>query len=180
MSMLSSEFANFKVGDILNCNAGGDFVVIAINPQLDRTLLVKINSTYYVGAWGFQYSETSKEWYWSQGHYYHSDLQSAVDYVLDKKDPHSSSCPNSIWLVHTDWTIESGEHRSDAYAYKTHEIAKREFDKLVQEDKDNNYPNYKDEEYTYEEDIDFWSVYKTGEYCENHSDIWIENAIVES
>lgn len=86
MCKLVNEFNGFKVGDIIHND--NDYMVVAINPELDRTLLVKLNAKapYYVGAWGLTKNKNGNDYYWCQGHYFMEHLDSAINYVMDKED----------------------------------------------------------------------------------------------
>ena len=178
MSNLVMNFEGIRVGTIIHNDNGDDYAVVAINPIKDRTLLVKCGeNSKYVGAWALQKCRDGVNWYWGQGHYFEEDFEAAVEYVMDKDNDE----PKKIWMIHTNWAISSEESGSDAYAYATYEIAKREFDKLVREDKEVNYEDWdsEDSDYEHEETENYWCIWENEDYCENHSEIKLEEHIVE-
>lgn len=81
-----------------------------------------------------------------------------------------------VWIVMTDWSIESGEHASDAYVYSSYEAAKKAFNECVHEDKTCNYEDYGTENtiYSWEEEDDYWCIWQDGYYGMDHSEIKIE------
>lgn len=86
MINIVKEFNDIKTGDIIHNDNGTDYVVLAINAKLDRTLLMqyKLGTPNYVGAWGL-YKMSNGNWCWAQGHYMMDDLTAAVNYVTDKE-----------------------------------------------------------------------------------------------
>lgn len=86
MTDIVTEFNGIKAGDIIHNDNGTDYVVLAINAKLDRTLLMehKLRTPNYVGAWRLQ-KMSNGNWYWTQGHYFMDNLTSAVNYVTDKE-----------------------------------------------------------------------------------------------
>lgn len=86
-----------------------------------------------------------------------------------------------VWLVMTDWSIPSGEHTSDAYVYSSYEAAKKSFERCVRDDKLCFYEGYDSEltSYSWEEEEDYWCIWKSGYYSIDHSEIKIEKRIIE-
>lgn len=66
------------IGNIFRNGNGNSYLVVAYNPELDRTLLQLMGKENYVGAWGLRSDS------WCQGHYFMNDLRAAVDYVFPK------------------------------------------------------------------------------------------------
>ena len=128
MSSLVMHWAEIHVGHIIHNDNGEDYVVVAINPQADRTLLVKANTNkpFYVGAWALQKCQDGVHWYWGQGHYFMTDLEAAVNYVMDIKQ--------KVYTVHRqsqydyDFSVEDINYN----CYKTKEEAMVTFCKEVQ------------------------------------------------
>ena len=88
MSNLTMNWMNIHVGETIHNDNDDDYIVIAINPKDDRTLLLKkgTKEPYYVGAWALQECNYNPgSWYWCQGHYFMDNLSAAVDYVMNIK-----------------------------------------------------------------------------------------------
>jgi hypothetical protein len=87
MNNLVSNWNNIQIGATIHNENGDDYAVIAINPEQDRTLLVKKGTKYpyYVGAWFLHQCRNGTDWCWGQGHYFMENLDSAVEYVMDIK-----------------------------------------------------------------------------------------------
>lgn len=75
---------NEIIGTTIHNSNGDDYVVMAVNIALDRTLLVQnINGkAYYVGAWALQKCADGINYYWGQGHYFFDSFRAASNYVL--------------------------------------------------------------------------------------------------
>ena len=85
MNNLVTNWKDIQVGTTIHNENGEDYTVIAINPEQDRTLLVKNGSKrpYYVGAWYLHKCRDGVDWCWGQGHYFMESLDAAVEYVMD-------------------------------------------------------------------------------------------------
>lgn len=85
----------------------------------------------------------------------------------------------TVWAVQTDWSLNGKECSSDLYLYATEELAKKSFAELVAQDKTENYADVycgesASDGWSWEEDNNYWCIYKNDDYCENHSEIKIE------
>lgn len=66
-----------KIGDIFHNNNGNDYLVLAVKPERDYTLLFNLGERYtrFNCAWGVDPETRS----WAQGHYF-SAIEDAVAY----------------------------------------------------------------------------------------------------
>lgn len=66
-----------KIGDIFHNNNGNDYLVLAVKPERDYTLLFNLGERYcrFNCAWGVNPETRS----WAQGHYF-STIEDAVAY----------------------------------------------------------------------------------------------------
>lgn len=67
---------NLKVGDTYHNNNGETYLVIAINEERDKVLLLGRGGNYIV-AWGIQ------EGSWCQGHYFRTFFKNAIEYFYE-------------------------------------------------------------------------------------------------
>lgn len=70
------KFAN--VGNIFKNNNGKIYIIVYVNHELNRTLLLDPYSKVYIVAWMMDYEHHD----WAQGHYFLKDFEGAVNYVL--------------------------------------------------------------------------------------------------
>lgn len=89
-----------------------------------------------------------------------------------------------VFVVHTDWVIRSCEHGSDLSAFPSFEEAKKQYNSTVEQIKKEVYPevfaDIENSDFDVDEDIEAgsFSVYRTGEYIEEHYDVDIVELLV--
>lgn len=90
---------------------------------------------------------------------------------------------NKVWLVTTEWVEESLLGNGGiTRVFSSYEKAKQVFNELVEEDKKDNFGgvyNIEDSEYEWEEDKTHWSIWRSGYYNSDHSNITIEELELE-
>ena len=183
MSNLVMHWAEIHVGHTIHNENGEDYIVVAINPKADRTLLVKANTNkpYYVGAWALQRCKHNREeWYWGQGHYFMDDLDAAIDYVMDLSQ--------KVYTVHYqrkydyDFSVEQINHgcfknKEDAIAALSKVVEKVKRDCADDMETYSDEEEYPDEDegalYIEEENDFFYMAFGYQEHHESHT-VWID------
>ena len=180
MSNLVMEWNDIKVGTTIHNDNGDDYTVMAINPKADRVLLVKnkAKEPFYVGAWALQKCRDGVNWYWGQGHYFMTNLEAAIDYVMD--------IPQKVYTVNYqikyeyDFSVEQTRHgcfksKADAIEALKKVVAKAKEDECVSDmDITDDYDNYDSGDLYMEEENDFF--YMSFGYREHHEahTVWID------
>lgn len=85
------------------------------------------------------------------------------------------------YVLEQNWA-EENEQFSNLTVFLNYKNAKARFDKLVKEDKEEIYKsvyNIENSDYEWEEKEDEWSIWESGYYVGNHSDIRIVECEIE-
>ena len=182
MSNLVMEWNDIKVGTTIHNDNGDDYTVMAINPKCDRVLLVKnkAKTPFYVGAWALQKCRDGVNWYWGQGHYFMTDLEAAIDYVMD--------IPQKVYTVQCqdkydyDFSVETTNHgcfksKEDAMEALRKVVANVKTDCKEDMEEYSDADEYPDEDegalYINEEDDFFFMAFGYQENHETHT-VWID------
>lgn len=163
MSDLVMSWNEINVGSIIHNENGEDYIVVAINPKLDRTLLVKANTDkpFYVGAWALQKCRDGVNWFWGQGHYFMDELDMAINYVMN--------ISQKVYTVHYqqkldyDFSVET----INCGCFKMKEIAIAALNKVVEKVKaehEDDIEKYSDLEEYPDEESGGLHIYDDGEY----------------
>ena len=183
MSDLAMHWAEIHVGLPIRNENGEDYIVVAVNPKADRTLLVKAyaDKPFYVGAWALQRCRHNpEEWYWCQGHYFMDNLEAATNYVMDIKQKvytvqYQEKCDYDFSVMMTNHgCFKNKEDAIEAFRKVAANVKADHATDIEEYSDEEQYPNEDDGALYIEEEDDFF--YMSFGYQEHHEahTVWID------